>query len=164
MLERKTGGKETSIWLGADGGTFEKPSPDRAGLCLSDAQVLELTDTLMKVERSYQKPMDIEWALAEGKPYLLQARPITAYFPLPDSLRTAPGEQRLLYGDLTLLKWGMPAPVSVMGTDYLKLANAAALRMTMGDVAVGGGATHLARALEHRPGAARGGRPPLPRS
>jgi phosphoenolpyruvate synthase/pyruvate phosphate dikinase len=134
VLERKRGSKETSIWLEADGGTFEEPSPSRARLCLSDAEVLELTDMLVKVEDHYQKPIDIEWAFADGKLYLLQARPITAYFPLPEDLVTPPGEPKYLYGDLTLAKWGMQEPLSVMGTDYLRIVNSETLKATMGDI------------------------------
>jgi len=144
VLERKTGKKETSVWLdlGSDtcteqsrsSGTYEEPSPSRSQLCLSDEQVLELTDIVVKVEDYYQKPMDIEWAFAGGRLYLLQARPITAYFPLPEALITAPGEPKRLYGDLTLVKWGMKEPLSVMGTDYLAIANSETLKATMGDI------------------------------
>jgi phosphoenolpyruvate synthase/pyruvate phosphate dikinase len=136
ILERKIGKKETSVWLepDLDGGTYKEPSTSRSQLCLSDAQVLELTDMLVKVEDYYQKPIDIEWAFAEGKLYLLQARPITAYFPLPEALLTLPGEPKRLYGDLTLVKWGMQEPLSVMGTDYLRIVNSETLKASMGDI------------------------------
>ncbi len=134
ILERKIGKKETSIWLASDGGTYQDPWPSRAQLCLSDGQVFELADVVVKVEDYYQKPMDIEWAFADGKLYLLQARPITAYFPLPEALLTAPGEPKRLYADLTLAKWGMKEPLSVMGTDYLAIVNSETLRATMGDI------------------------------
>jgi phosphohistidine swiveling domain-containing protein len=117
ILERKTGNKETSVWLGADGGTYEEPSSSHARLCLSDAEVLELTDMLVNVEDHYQKPIDIEWAFAGGKLYLLQARPITAYVPLPEEMLTEPGEPRTLYIDYTLAKQGINYPLSVMGAD-----------------------------------------------
>jgi phosphoenolpyruvate synthase/pyruvate phosphate dikinase len=105
ILERKVGKKETSVWLDldADGGTHEEPSPSRSQLCLSDEEVLELTDLLVKVEDHYQKPIDIEWAIADETLYLLQARPITAYVPLPEDLLTAPGEPKRLYLDLTMV-------------------------------------------------------------
>ena len=136
ILERKAGKKETSVWLelDADGGTYEEPSPSRSQLCLSDEEVLTLTDMLIAVEDYFKKPIDIEWAFADRKLYLLQARPITAYFPLPEPLLTLPGEQKRLYGDLTLVKWGMQEPLSVMGTDYLAIINAETLRATMGDI------------------------------
>lgn len=137
ILERKIGKKEASVWLAADGGTTQDAAPYRAEPCLSDGQVLELADLVLQVEEHYRKPMDIEWAFASENGsrqqlYLLQARPITAYVPLPESILTAPGEPKRLYGDVTLAKWGMGAPLSVMGTDYMKIANAAMLRLTMG--------------------------------
>jgi pyruvate,water dikinase len=137
ILERKVGKKETSVWLATDGGTVQAPAPFRTELCLSDGQVLELADLVLQVEERYRKPMDIEWAFAgengaRQQLYLLQARPITAYVPLPESMLTAPGEPKRLYGDVTLAKWGMGAPLSVMGTDYMQIANAAMLRLTMG--------------------------------
>jgi pyruvate,water dikinase len=49
-------------------------------------------------------------------------------------LITAPGEPKRLYGDLTLVKWGMQEPLSVMGTDYLAIANSETLKATMGDI------------------------------
>lgn len=46
---------------------------------LTDSQLEELTQLGMQVERLYEQPMDIEWALADAKFVLLQARPITTY-------------------------------------------------------------------------------------
>jgi phosphoenolpyruvate synthase/pyruvate phosphate dikinase len=133
VLERSTGKKESSIWLDNGGGTYKERSLSHAQLCLSDAQVLALTDMLVKVESDYQKPVDIEWAFSGGKLYLLQARPITTYMPLPDALLTAPGEPKQLYVDLTLIKWGMDQLVSVMGTDYLAIMNEEMLKFSMGE-------------------------------
>jgi len=132
ILAKKAGKKETSVWLDLDGGTYHQPSPSRDQLCLSDEKVLELTDILIEVEDHFQKPIDIEWAFADGKLYLLQARPITAYFPLPEELHTAPGEPKLLYADLTLLKWGMQEPLSVMGTDHLAILNSESMKQSIG--------------------------------
>jgi len=119
ILEKKAGRKETSIWLAADGGTYEKPSPSQQSLSLSDDNINTLMNMLITVENYYKKPVDIEWAFAEGRLYLLQARPITAYIPLPEELQTVPGRQKLLYLDQTLAKQGIHEPLSVMGTDLL---------------------------------------------
>lgn len=132
ILERKIGDKETAIWLDSDGGTYAEPPKARSQACISDHKVAEITELLAVVESFYQKPIDIEWAYLNGDLYLLQARPITAYFPAPQALLTAPGEQKLLYGDLTLVKWGMQEPVSVMGTDYLAMVNTKSMQATMG--------------------------------
>ena len=52
---------------------------DRERYCLTDAEVLELADYALKIERHYGRPMDIEWAKdgLDGKLYLVQARPET---------------------------------------------------------------------------------------
>jgi pyruvate,water dikinase len=62
------------------------PPEDRARLCLSDADVLELADAGIKIEEHYSRragtwrPMDIEWAKdgPDGKIYIVQARPETS--------------------------------------------------------------------------------------
>jgi pyruvate,water dikinase len=117
ILERKVGSKETSTWLQAGEGIEVSSSPDQAALCLSDAQVLGLAELLVAVEDVYGKPVDIEWAFAGGRPHLLQARPITAYVPLPEEMQTRPGEPRVLYIDYTLAKQGIDFPLSTMGAD-----------------------------------------------
>ncbi len=51
------------------------------GGCLSRAQVLEYASLLQGIEAHYGRPMDTEWAWAEGRFHLLQARPITTLDP-----------------------------------------------------------------------------------
>jgi pyruvate,water dikinase len=55
---------------------------------LTEAQLKELTQLGLRVERYYGQPMDIEWALADGQFVLLQARYITT-----PSNATAPSER-----------------------------------------------------------------------
>jgi len=45
--------------------------------CLSDNALSQLAELGRSVERFYGDPRDIEWAFADGKFFLLQARPIT---------------------------------------------------------------------------------------
>lgn len=44
---------------------------------LSDKQILELTDLILKIENHYQSPQDIEWAFEKENFYITQSRPIT---------------------------------------------------------------------------------------
>lgn len=44
---------------------------------LSDEKILELSRIVVKIERHFKKPQDIEWAFAKGKFHILQSRPIT---------------------------------------------------------------------------------------
>ena len=53
------------------------------------------------------------------KIFLLQARPITTYLPLPDEMVTAPGQPKRLYSNSTLIEQGLQEPLSVLGTDFL---------------------------------------------
>ncbi|MCB9091849.1 MAG: phosphoenolpyruvate synthase [Halobacteriovoraceae bacterium] len=44
---------------------------------LSDEQITEIAQLAQKIEAFYHYPQDIEWAIKDGKLYVLQARPIT---------------------------------------------------------------------------------------
>ncbi|KAA3660335.1 MAG: hypothetical protein DWQ04_19685, partial [Chloroflexi bacterium] len=119
VLEREIGGKETAVYLQTKGGTIEKTDHSSSHQSITDAQALQIAKLAADVEAVYNKPIDIEWAFAAGNLYLLQARPITAYFQLPEIMITPPGARKILYADKTLLKQGINEPLSVMGTDFL---------------------------------------------
>jgi len=57
----------------------EVKEDERQKFSLTDEQVLQLTDWGIIIEKHYQKPMDMEWALdgEEGQLYIVQARPET---------------------------------------------------------------------------------------
>lgn len=44
---------------------------------LSDNHILQLSDIVLNIEKHYGFPCDIEWALENGKFYIVQSRPIT---------------------------------------------------------------------------------------
>lgn len=44
---------------------------------LSDEKILELSELVIKIEKHYNFPCDIEWAFEKNKFYILQSRPIT---------------------------------------------------------------------------------------
>ncbi len=119
ILDTKVGGKEVVIRLNRAGGTMQTMRPRAAQPCLTPAQVTELSDMVNRVEAYDRHPVDIEWAFAQGKLYLLQVRPITTYLPLPEEMRTAPGAPKRLYANSTLIEQGMQEPLSVLGTDFL---------------------------------------------
>jgi phosphohistidine swiveling domain-containing protein len=61
-------------------GTHEEPVPTdrRTRPVLSPAQAAELARIGVQIEELYGQPMDIEWAMKDGRISVLQARPITA--------------------------------------------------------------------------------------
>ncbi|UCG11344.1 MAG: hypothetical protein JSU72_12415 [Deltaproteobacteria bacterium] len=121
VLEAVIGQKETSIWLRPDGGTEERPDSRHDQPTLDHDRLTVMTRELIRVEELYGRPMDIEWAWRDGRFYLLQARPITAYLPMPEDMVTSPGRPRRLYLDATLAIQGIQEPLSVMGQDFLHI-------------------------------------------
>jgi len=68
----KTGGGVESI---------EEQSNERQ--TLTESQITQLAETSQRIQKEYGAPQDIEWAFADDKLYILQARGITSLFPVP---------------------------------------------------------------------------------
>jgi pyruvate,water dikinase len=68
-----------------ESGTHEQPVPadQRTQAVLSPRQVASLARIGVQIEDLYGQPMDIEWALRDGRIFVVQARPITALPDLP---------------------------------------------------------------------------------
>jgi phosphoenolpyruvate synthase/pyruvate phosphate dikinase len=96
VLGRETVDKQV-MTVRVEGGTEEQPVPEelRDAPVLDDQQAAELVRLGVQIEELYGMPMDIEWALADGKLAIVQARPITA---LPEPEAESPTE------------WPMPDP------------------------------------------------------
>lgn len=79
VLQQHAGNKAMSLVPDGQGGLQERAeSPERAGaLSLSDAQAQEIARLALACEPAVGGPADVEWALAEGRVWLVQARPIT---------------------------------------------------------------------------------------
>lgn len=79
VIKCQIGAKETQVVYG-EKQTVTVPVAEekRSRLSLSDEQIRKLTETAAEIERYYHRPMDIEWAFADQKLYILQARAITA--------------------------------------------------------------------------------------
>lgn len=120
VLQKQIGEKRFSVTLGKGGGTIEKSHNAQKQACISNEQALAIASLLCRIEDYYKVPVDIEWAIAEEKLYLLQVRPITTYHPLPDEMITKPGEPKRLYANSTLIEQGLQEPLSVLGTDFLE--------------------------------------------
>lgn len=78
ILDKNIGQQKTML-LKNKGGNIEKrvPRSKQEKQKLSDAQILKLAKICQKIERHYKTPQDIEWALKNGKFYIIQSRPIT---------------------------------------------------------------------------------------
>jgi pyruvate,water dikinase len=118
LLEERQGSKEKIIELLASGGTQTLDISLRRW-ALKEDEVNAVGGLIRKVEEYYGYFVDIEWAFQGDELYLLQARPVTAYVPLPPEMQTAPGERRNLYLDGSLIKQGINSPITVLGCDCI---------------------------------------------
>ncbi len=115
IVHKKLASKDYVLVSSKAGGVAELKLDDPTKPSLTDAQAVEVSQLATQVEAHYRMPMDIEWAYADGRLYLLQARPITTYVPLPDIMITRPGAEKYLYLDLIVLSQGFDESLSVMG-------------------------------------------------
>lgn len=67
------------LYRAANGGNEWRNIPTEQGKqkILSEAEILELSELVLKIENHYGFPCDIEWAFESGKFYITQSRPIT---------------------------------------------------------------------------------------
>ncbi|PAL12954.1 phosphoenolpyruvate synthase [Peribacillus simplex] len=87
ILEKKISTKKLAIYARKEGGTVEKEiEPGQQVLStLSDEQVLKLERIGRKLEAHFGWPQDIEWCLVGDTFYIVQSRPITTLYPIPEA-------------------------------------------------------------------------------
>ncbi|TDL91870.1 phosphoenolpyruvate synthase [Vibrio vulnificus] len=87
IVEKKISTKKLAIYARKEGGTVEKEiEPGQQVLStLSDEQVLELERMGRKLEAHFGCPQDIEWCLVGDTFYIVQSRPITTLYPIPEA-------------------------------------------------------------------------------
>ena len=76
LLEAHRGIKNVAVMPDAEGGTSQRVIEDD-NWCLDEAAVGDLAGMGAACERLFGPGQDIEWAIAGGKTWLLQSRPIT---------------------------------------------------------------------------------------
>jgi rifampicin phosphotransferase len=86
ILLARPGNKEFAVRSLPEGGTWRETlaEPARTARALTDDQVRALAVIGSRIESLYDgTPQDIEWCIADGAVYVVQARPITSLFPIP---------------------------------------------------------------------------------
>jgi phosphoenolpyruvate synthase/pyruvate phosphate dikinase len=87
IIAKKISTKKLAVFASQDGGTKEQEiEPERQNRqALTDEQILQLAHLGRKIEGHFRHPQDIEWCLADGTFYVVQSRPITTLFPVPEA-------------------------------------------------------------------------------
>jgi len=123
---RKTLGVKDKMLVGLPGGGTTWTSEERASWqALPDEKILALARLGKEVEAHYGTPQDIEWALVEETLYLLQSRPITSLFPLPEGLPAEPLKVMVSFAAIQ----GLMAPVTPLGRDTFRWLFAVGARL-----------------------------------
>jgi len=92
IIDRTIATKKLEIVPIEGGGTSERSlSPVRQhDPALTDAQIVELERLGRRIEAHFGRPQDIEWCLAAGELFIVQSRPITTLYPVPEVTDPAP--------------------------------------------------------------------------
>jgi pyruvate,water dikinase len=87
VVARTIGTKQLAILAAPDGGTQERViEPERqAQPALTDEQAVRLAELGRRIEAHFGRPQDIEWCLVDDDFHIVQSRPITTLFPIPDA-------------------------------------------------------------------------------
>ncbi|MCB0061214.1 MAG: phosphoenolpyruvate synthase, partial [Caldilineaceae bacterium] len=87
VIEKQVATKQLAIYAKKEGGTKEEAiAPDRQNQpVLTDAQIVQLAHVGRRIEAHFGQPQDIEWCLADERFYVVQSRPITTLYPIPEA-------------------------------------------------------------------------------
>ncbi|MFM9369934.1 rifamycin-inactivating phosphotransferase [Streptomyces sp. Da 82-17] len=89
-----------------DAGRREQPA-------LTDGQAVELVRLGRRIEAAFGRPQDIEWCLADGEFSIVQSRPITTLFPVPETgddenhVYVSVGHQQMMTDPMKALGYSM---------------------------------------------------------
>lgn len=125
------GGHQLSIRSLAGGGTEERAGTGATRPALFEGHLEELARLALRAQDHFGRPQDMEWAVADGRVYVLQSRPMTALPPPP--LRLNPF-QRLMGPFFVEMFQMRPYPLDVSG--WMQRGVLAMLRGMAGSVGV----------------------------
>jgi len=87
IVDKRIASKTLAIYGRKEGGTETKQiDPDQQkAQTLTDQHILQLERIGRQIEAYFGQPQDIEWCLAEDTFYIVQSRPITTLYPIPEA-------------------------------------------------------------------------------
>ncbi|MFD0618642.1 phosphoenolpyruvate synthase [Paenibacillus sp. GCM10027629] len=87
IVDKRIATKKLAIYGRKEGGTeTHEIAPDQQETqTLNDQQILQLARIGRQIEAHFGCPQDIEWCLAHDTFYIVQSRPITTLYPIPEA-------------------------------------------------------------------------------
>ena len=86
IIDKKIATKKLAIYALKVGGTKEQEiePTQQHNQALTDEQILQLEGMGRQIEAHFGHPQDIEWCLVDNVFYIVQSRPITTLYPIPE--------------------------------------------------------------------------------
>ncbi|OJH19880.1 phosphoenolpyruvate synthase [Bacillus obstructivus] len=87
IVDKRIATKKLAIYAREEGGTkTEQIAPDQQkSQTLTNEQILQLAHIGRQIEAYFGCPQDIEWCLVDDTFYIVQSRPITTLYPIPEA-------------------------------------------------------------------------------
>ncbi|MDQ1914327.1 phosphoenolpyruvate synthase [Paenibacillus sp. GD4] len=87
IVDKRIASKKLAIYGRREGGTetLQIDPGQQKTQTLSDEQILQLASIGKRIEAHFGCPQDIEWCLAQDTFYIVQSRPITTLYPIPEA-------------------------------------------------------------------------------
>ena len=126
VIDRTISTKKLAIYALTDGGTkeYEVEPGQQNRQALTDEQILQLEPIGRTIEEHFGSPQDIEWCLVDDAFYIVQSRPITTLYPIPEAndrenhVYVSVGHQQM-----------MTDPIKPLGLSFFLLTTRAPMHM-----------------------------------
>ncbi|NTU15726.1 phosphoenolpyruvate synthase [Bacillus subtilis] len=129
IIDKRIATKKLAIYGRKEGGTetHQIDSDQQKAQTLTDEQILQLERIGRQIEAHFGQPQDIEWCLARDTFYIVQSRPITTLFPIPE----ASDQENHVYISVGHQQM-MTDPIKPLGLSFFLLTTAAPMRKAGG--------------------------------
>ena len=129
IIDKQIATKQLAIYgVNAGGTQTQAIDPDQQNRqALADEQILALARLGRTIEAHFGSPQDIEWCLADESFYIVQSRPITTLFPIPEA-NDAENHVYLSVGHQQM----MTDPLKPLGLSFFLLTTRAPMRTAGG--------------------------------
>ncbi|BFH62668.1 phosphoenolpyruvate synthase [Paenibacillus azoreducens] len=129
IVDKRIATKTLAIYGRKEGGTeTRKIDPDQQkAQTLTDQQILRLERIGRQIEAYFGQPQDIEWCLADDTFYIVQSRPITTLYPIPE----ANDQEKHVYLSVGHQQM-MTDPIKPLGLSFYLLITPAPMRKAGG--------------------------------
>ncbi|MFE6076281.1 phosphoenolpyruvate synthase [Paenibacillus sp. NPDC057886] len=129
IVEKRIATKTLAIYGRKDSGTYtDQIDPVlQKTQTLTDQQILELARLGRQIEAHFGFPQDIEWCLADDTFYIVQSRPITTLYPIPE----ANDQENHVYLSVGHQQM-MTDPMKPLGLSFFLLTTPAPMRIAGG--------------------------------